>query len=100
MIKAGDGIDFFIFGGQGSGVLRSTGGNVQIVGGSGTSEDVFNGGNGEAMLIDGGALHGRNSVTDHGGSVHILGSQANSVLGGNLSTISGKNNFSSSGNVM
>eukprot|EP00951_Prasinocladus_malaysianus_P044415 scaffold572481_cov52-Prasinocladus_malaysianus.AAC.1 len=62
----------------------STGGNVILTAGLGSSEDTEDGGNGGDVIIRGGTALGLNSMTDVGGDVTMTAGDASASHGGSI----------------
>lgn len=77
----------------------STGGDVRLFAGHGTSDDRNDGGNGGSIELIAGGGHGRNKHLDTGGDVSITGGASAKSAGGSLFIKSGPSLESSSGDV-
>lgn len=78
---------------------QSTGGRVQIRGGSGMSRNTRNGGRGGSISMKGGEANG-GDIDDAGGSVEISGGIAERGRGGDIKITSGVSHRRSSGTIV
>jgi len=92
-----NGGDISLVAGQTSAQGRK-GGNVEIVGGEGSSSHTTDGGDGGNVILMGGEAKGE-SAHDNGGSITVRGGTSFAGLGGSLELISGQSTESSSGDI-
>merc|ERR1712174_188112 len=93
-----EGADAVLYAGETSGA-EGVGGKVRILGGKGTSDDRFNGGDGGDIELKAGEGVGRHGRIDNGGNIKIQGGNSKNTNGGSINLQSGLSSRSTSGSV-